>query len=138
MMQRQTVSTGTPWEKVVAYSRAMRIGPYIYVSGTTASNSDGSTVAAGDPYQQTVFILRKIETALAEVGAKMSDVVRTRMFVIDISRWEEIGRAHGEVFAGINPAATMVEVSRLVNPDHLVEIEADALVEDPHGNGASS
>ena len=127
-MQRQTVSTGTPWEKVVAYSRAVRIGPHVYVSGTTASNSDGTTVAVGDAYQQTVFILRKIETALAEVGARLSDVARTRMFVTDISRWEEIGRAHGEVFAGINPAATMVEVSRLVNPDHLVEIEVDAMV----------
>lgn len=127
-MQRQTVSTGTPWEKVVAYSRAVRIGPHVYVSGTTASNSDGTTVAVGDAYQQTAFILRKIETALADVGARLSDVARTRMFVTDISRWEEIGRAHGEVFAGINPAATMVEVSRLVNPDHLIEIEVDAVV----------
>lgn len=102
----------------------------MFVSGTTASNSDGSTVAVGDPYQQTVFILRKIESALAEVGAKLSDVVRTRMFVTDISQWEEIGRAHGEFFAGINPAATMVEVRRLVNPDHLIEIEVDAVLDD--------
>ena len=100
------------------------------MSGTTASNTDGTTVAVGDPYGQTVFILRRIETALAEVGARLSDVVRTRMFVTDISRWEEIGRAHGKFFAGINPAATMVEVRRLVNPDHLVEIEVDALVTD--------
>ena len=127
-MQRRTYSTGTPWEKVVAYSRAVRVGSQVFVSGTTASNSDGTTVAVGNPYEQTVFILRKIEAALAEVGAKMSDVVRTRMFVTDISRWEEIGRAHGEFFSGINPAATMVEVSRLVNPDHLVEIEVDAVV----------
>ncbi len=127
-MERQTVSTGTPWETVVAYSRAVRIGQQVFVSGTTASNSDGTTVAVGDPYQQTVFILRKIESALAEVGATLADVARTRMFVTDISRWEEIGRAHGEVFAGINPAATMVEVRRLVNPDHLVEIEVDAVV----------
>ncbi|MBA4032638.1 MAG: hypothetical protein C0478_17360 [Planctomyces sp.] len=127
-MQRQTVSTGTHWEKVVAYSRAVRIGPHVYVSGTTASNGDGTTVAVGDAYQQTAFILRKIETALAEVGAKLSDVARTRMFVTDISRWEEIGSAHGEVFAGINPAATMVEIRRLVSPDHLVEIEVDAVV----------
>lgn len=127
-MQRQTVSTGTPWEKVVAYSRAVRIGPHVFVSGTTASNPDGTTVAVGDAYQQTVFILRKIESALAEVGAKLSDVARTRMFVTDISKWEEIGRAHGEIFAGINPAATMVEVRGLVNPDHLVEIEVDAVV----------
>jgi enamine deaminase RidA (YjgF/YER057c/UK114 family) len=127
-MQRQSFSTGTPWEKLVAYSRALRVGSQVFVSGTTASNSDGSTVAVGNAYEQTMFILRKIEAALAEVGAKMSDVVRTRMFVTDISQWEEIGRAHGEVFAGINPAATMVEVSRLVSPDHLVEIEVDAVV----------
>ncbi len=127
-MQRHTYSTGTPWEKAVAYSRAVRVGSQVFVSGTTASNSDGTTVAVGNAYQQTVFILRKIEAALAEVGAKMSDVVRTRMFVTDISRWEEIGRAHGEFFAGINPAATMVEVKQLVNPDHLVEIEVDAVV----------
>ena len=127
-MNRRNVSTGTPWEKVVAYSRAVRVGSQVFVSGTTASNSDGITVAVGNAYDQTVFILRKIEAALNEVGAKMSDVVRTRMFVTDISHWEEIGRAHGEVFAGINPAATMVEVSRLVNPDHLVEIEVDAVV----------
>ena len=127
-MQRQTVSTGTPWERAVAYSRAVRIGQHVFVSGTTASNSDGTTVAVGDAYQQTVFILRKIESALAEVGATLADVARTRMFVTDISRWEEIGRAHGEVFAGINPASTMVEVRRLVNADHLVEIEVDAVV----------
>ena len=127
-MQRRTYSTGTPWEKVVAYSRAVRVGSQVFVSGTTAPNSDGTTVAVGNPYEQAVYILRKIEAALAEVGAKMSDVVRTRMFVTDISRWEEIGRAHGEFFSGINPAATMVEVSRLVNPDHLVEIEVDAVV----------
>lgn len=126
-MERQTHSTGTPWERAVAYSRAVRVGSHIVVSGTTASNSDGTTVAVGDAYQQTAFILRKIEAALEAVGAKRSDVVRTRMFVTDISRWEEIGRAHGEFFAGINPAATMVEVRRLVNPDHLVEIEADAI-----------
>ena len=112
----------------MAYSRAVRIGQHVFVSGTTASNSDGTTVAVGDSYQQTVFILRKIESALAEVGATLADVARTRMFVTDISRWEEIGRAHGEVFAGINPAATMVEVRRLVNADHLVEIEVDAVV----------
>jgi len=127
-MERITFSTGTPWEKVVAYSRAVRIGSHVFVSGTTASNSDGTTVAVGDAYQQTVFILRKIESALGEVGATMADVARTRMFVTDISQWEEIGRAHGEVFAGINPAATMVEVRRLVNADHLVEIEVDAVV----------
>lgn len=128
-MHRQTYSTGTPWEKAVAYSRAVRVGSQVFVSGTTASNSDGSTVAIGNAYEQTAFILRKIETALADVGAKLFDVVRTRMFVTDIDRWEEIGRAHGEFFADINPAATMVEVKRLVNPDHLVEIEVDAVIQ---------
>lgn len=127
-MQRRTSSTGTPWEKTVGYSRAVRVGPHVFVSGTTASNLDGSTVAVGDAYGQSVFIFRRIEAALADVGSKLSDVVRTRMFVTDIGRWEEIGRAHGEFFAGINPAATMVEVRRLINPDHLVEIEVDAVV----------
>lgn len=127
-MDRRTYSTNTPWEKAVAYSRAVRVGPHVIVSGTTASNSDGSTEAVGNAYEQTVFILRKIEAALIEVGAGISDVVRTRMFVTDIDRWEEIGRAHGEFFSGINPAAPMVEVRRLVNPDHLVEIEVDAIV----------
>ena len=127
-MEKRTFSTGTPWERVVAYSRAVRVGPHVFVSGTTASNSDGGTVAVGNAYEQTVFILRKIEAALAEVGAKLSDVVRTRMFVTDISRWEEFGRAHGEFFRGINPTATMVEVRRLVNPDHLIEIEVDAVI----------
>lgn len=129
-MQRQTHSTGTPWEKAVAYSRAVRVGQQVFVAGTTASNADGTTVAAGDPYQQAAFILQKIAAALAAVGAKPADVVRTRMFVTDISRWEEIGRAHGEFFAGINPVATMVEVRRLVNPDHLVEIEVDAVIDE--------
>lgn len=127
-MKRQSISTGTPWEKSVAYSRAVRVGSQVFVSGTTASNSDGSTVAVNNAYEQTIFILRKIEAALTQSGATLSDVVRTRMFVTDISRWEEIGRAHGEVFAGINPAATMVEVRRLINPDHLVEIEVDAVI----------
>ena len=127
-MERTTCSTGTPWEHAVAYSRAVRVGPHVFVSGTTASNADGTTVAVGDPYRQAVCILQKIEAALRQLGAKRSDVVRTRMFVTDISRWEEIGRAHGEFFQGINPAATMVEVRRLVNPDHLIEIEVDAIV----------
>lgn len=127
-MDRQFASTGTPWETLVGYSRAVRAGAHVFVSGTTASDSDGVTLAAGNACEQTVAILRKIEAALAEVGAKMSDVVRTRMFVTDIGRWEEIGRAHGEFFSGINPAATMVEVKRLINPDHLVEIEVDAVV----------
>src|SRR5690242_11097832 len=115
-MDRQSHSTFTTWERTVGYSRAVRVGPHIFVSGTTASNADGSTVAIGNAYEQTVFILHKIEAALASVGAKLTDVVRTRMFVTDIKRWEEIGRAHGEFFRGINPAATMVEVRRLINP----------------------
>jgi enamine deaminase RidA (YjgF/YER057c/UK114 family) len=129
-MKRQTLSTGTPWEKVVAYSRAVRVGCHVFVSGTTASNADGTTVAPDDPYQQTVCILSKIESALTSVGARRGDVVRTRMFVTDISQWERIGKAHGEFFAGINPAATMVEVQRLINPDHLIEIEVDAIIAD--------
>ena len=132
---RQTYSTGTPWEKAVCYSRAVRVGAHIFVSGTTASNEQGETMAVGDAYQQAVYALKKIERALSQVGANLSDVVRTRMFVTDISRWEEIGRAHAEFFAGINPAATMVEVSRLVNPDHLVEIEVDTVSEDLRGAG---
>ena len=127
-MERQLVSSGTPWESAVGYSRALRIGNQVFVSGTTASGDDGKTLAVNDAYGQTVFILKKIEAALQEVGAEMSDVVRTRMFVTDISRWEEIGKAHGEVFGDIRPAATMVEVSGLVNSDHLVEIEVDAVV----------
>jgi enamine deaminase RidA (YjgF/YER057c/UK114 family) len=130
IMERRTFSTNTPWEKSVAYSRAVRVGPHIFVSGTTASNIDGATMAAGDAYGQCVYILNKIEAALKEVGATLKNVVRTRMFVTDISRWEEFGTAHGEFFAGINPAATMVEVSKLINPDHLIEIEVDAIVTD--------
>lgn len=125
---RIAFSTGTPWEQAVCYARAVRVGPHVFVSGTTASQADGSVVSAGDAYEQTVFILDKIEAALAEVGAGRSDIVRTRMFVTDIGRWEEFGRAHGEFFQGINPCATMVEVRRLIHPDHLIEIEADAIV----------
>ena len=128
-MKRATVSSGTPWENAVGYSRAVRVGNLVFVSGTTASLEYGTTVAVGDAYGQTQFILKKIEGVLNEAGAKMSDVVRTRMFVTDISKWEEIGKAHAEVFGDIRPAATMVEVRRLVNPDHLVEIEVDAVIE---------
>lgn len=113
----------------VGYSRAVRVGNQIFVSGTTASDEDGQTVSVGDAHGQTQFILRKIEYALKQVGADLSDVVRTRLFVTDIGRWEEFGKAHGEVFAAIRPAATMVEVNGLINPDHLVEIEVDAILD---------
>ena len=127
-MSRQLISSGTPWEASVGYSRAVRVGNLVFVSGTTASDEDGQTVSVGDAYGQTQFILRKIESALREAGAELTDVVRTRLFVTDIDGWEEIGNAHGEFFSTIRPAATMVEVSRLINPDHLVEIEVDAVI----------
>lgn len=125
---RQHSSSGTPWEESVGYSRAVRVGSHVFVSGTTASNEAGETMFPADAYQQAKFILQKIESALIEVGASLSDVTRTRMFVTDISRWEEVGKAHGEVFAQVRPASTMVEVSRLISPDHLVEIEVDAVL----------
>ncbi|WP_172254345.1 RidA family protein [Saccharibacillus deserti] len=126
-MTRQTYSTGSPWESIVGYSRAVRVGNVVEVAGTTAMK-DGEVVGAGDPYRQTAEILGTIEEALAHVGAKMEHVVRTRMFVTDISRWEEIGRAHGEAFRDIRPVATMVEVKALIDPALLVEIEVQAIV----------
>jgi enamine deaminase RidA (YjgF/YER057c/UK114 family) len=128
-MARTNISSGTKWEKSVGYSRAVRVGPHIYVAGTTAVDAEGAVVAPGDAFAQTKFILRKIEYALGEAGASMDRVVRTRMFVTDISRFEEIGRAHGEFFKEIRPASTMVEVKALVDPEMLIEIEADAYVE---------
>ena len=128
-MSRKLVSSGTPWESSVGYSRAVQVGQHIFVSGTTASDEFGETVAVGDAYGQTQYILNKIESALGELHASMKDVVRTRMFVTNIEAWEEIGRAHSEFFADIRPAATMVEVRALVNPDHLIEIEVDAVLE---------
>jgi enamine deaminase RidA (YjgF/YER057c/UK114 family) len=127
-MKRENIASGTPWEPIVGYSRAVRVGDHVYVSGTTATDAQGTIVGVGDPYAQTMQIMANLKSALERSGARLEDVVRTRIFVTDMAQWEAVGRAHGETFSAIRPACTMVEVAKLIAPEIMVEIEADAIV----------